>query len=144
MLKQGWGFLGTGMALLRVLNYSPAFSPADASSTLPPVMTIKMSLDIAKCPLGAKPAHSRKLDTNLRLSVSRRPVGVLVTHTLLPLLPEGLGRTLAFSTWEVAGGWGCRVNSHSKSSSKPLFLGFGCGLIFLGYRLENWCRGLRC
>lgn len=90
MLKQGWGFFGMGMALLRVLNYSPAFSPADASSTLPPAMTIKMSLDIAKCPLGAKPAHSRKLDTNLRLSVTRRSVGVLVTHTLPPFSLQAL------------------------------------------------------
>lgn len=115
-----------GRAPLRVLNYSPAFSLADASSTLPPVMTIKMSLDIAKCPLGAKPAHSRKLDTNLRLSASRRPVGVLVTHTLLPLLPAGLGRTLAFSTQEAAGRWTVglqnQLSTHSKSLSKPLFL----------------------
>lgn len=70
-----------GIILLRVLNYSTVFYPPDASSTLPPVMTIKMSLDIAKCPLGAKPAHSRKLDTNLRPSVTRRPVGVLVTQS---------------------------------------------------------------
>jgi hypothetical protein len=60
-------------------------------------MTIKMSLDIAKCPLGATPAYSRKLDTNLRPVVARRPVGGRVTHTLFPLL-EGLGRLLVFST----------------------------------------------
>lgn len=78
-----------------MLNYSTVFYPPDASSTLPPVMTIKMSLDIATCPLGATPAHTRKLDTNLRPVVARRLVGGRVTHTLLLLL-EGLGRILAF------------------------------------------------
>lgn len=74
-----WGFFGTGTTLFRLLNYSTVFYPPDASSTLPPVMTIKMSLDIAKCPLGATPAHSRKLDTNLRPVAARRPVGGRVT-----------------------------------------------------------------